>query len=672
VFFLYLCNVIEKSKEMTDEQLQENNYSASNIQVLEGLEAVRKRPAMYIGDISEKGLHHLVNETVDNSIDEAMAGYCTHIEVTINEDNSITVLDNGRGIPVDEHEKMHKSALEVVMTVLHAGGKFDKGSYKVSGGLHGVGVSCVNALSTHMMSQVYRNGHIYQQEYEKGKPLYDVKIVGDTDKTGTRQQFWPDPTIFTTTEYKYDIIARRMRELAYLNAGITITLTDLRPDEDGNLRQPEVFHAKEGLKEFVRYVDRHRTSIIGDPICLKTEKDGVPIEVALLYNSDYSENIHSYVNNINTIEGGTHLTGFRIALARTLKKYSDEDDQLRKQIEKAKIDVAQDDFREGLTAIISVKVAEPQFEGQTKTKLGNSEVNGAVQKAVGEAMTNYLEEHPKEAHTICEKVILAATARIAARKARESVQRKNPMTGGGLPGKLADCSNKDPKDCEIFLVEGDSAGGSAKQGRDRHFQAILPLRGKILNVEKVQWHRVFEAESVMNIIQSIGVRFGVDGEDSKEANIDKLRYDKIIIMTDADVDGSHIDTLIMTLFYRFMPQVIQGGHLYIATPPLYKCTYKKFSEYCYTEQQRQAFIDKYVAGDENSNLLHTQRYKGLGEMNPEQLWETTMNPENRLLKQVTIENAAEADEIFSMLMGDDVEPRREFIEKNATYANIDA
>ncbi|SEF55198.1 DNA gyrase subunit B [Xylanibacter ruminicola] len=658
---------------MTEEQLnQEQNYSASNIQVLEGLEAVRKRPAMYIGDISEKGLHHLVNETVDNSIDEAMAGYCTHIEVTINEDNSITVQDNGRGIPVDEHEKMHKSALEVVMTVLHAGGKFDKGSYKVSGGLHGVGVSCVNALSTHMMSQVFRNGHIYQQEYEKGKPLYDVKIVGDTDKTGTRQQFWPDGTIFTTTEYKYDIIAKRMRELAYLNAGITITLTDLRPDEEGNLRQPEVFHAKEGLKEFVRYVDRHRTSIIGDPICLKTEKDGVPIEVALLYNSDYSENIHSYVNNINTIEGGTHLTGFRIALARTLKKYADEDDQLRKQIEKAKIEVAQDDFREGLTAIISVKVAEPQFEGQTKTKLGNSEVNGAVQKAVGEAMTNYLEENPKEAHTICEKVILAATARIAARKARESVQRKNPMTGGGLPGKLADCSNKDPKECEIFLVEGDSAGGSAKQGRDRHFQAILPLRGKILNVEKVQWHRVFEAESVMNIIQSIGVRFGVDGEDSKDANIDKLRYDKIIIMTDADVDGSHIDTLIMTLFYRFMPQVIQGGHLYIATPPLYKCTYKKTSEYCYTEQQRQAFIDKYVAGNGDDKALHTQRYKGLGEMNPEQLWETTMNPENRLLKQVTIENAAEADEIFSMLMGDDVEPRREFIEKNATYANIDA
>ena len=639
---------------MAEELNKESNYSASNIQVLEGLEAVRKRPAMYIGDISEKGLHHLVNETVDNSIDEAMAGYCTHIEVTINEDDSITVQDNGRGIPVDEHEKMHKSALEVVMTVLHAGGKFDKGSYKVSGGLHGVGVSCVNALSTHMLSQVFRNGHIYQQEYEKGKPLYDVKIVGDTDLTGTRQQFWPDGSIFTTTEYKYDIIAKRMRELAYLNAGITITLQDMRPDEDGNLKK-EVFHAKEGLKEFVRYVDRHRTHLFDDVIYLKTEKQGVPIEVAVMYNTDYSENIHSYVNNINTIEGGTHLQGFRMALTRTLKKYADEDPNISKQIEKAKIELAGDDFREGLTAVISIKVAEPQFEGQTKTKLGNSEVAGAVQQAVGEALTNYLEEHPKEAKQICEKVVLAATARIAARKARESVQRKNPMTGGGLPGKLADCSEKDPKVCEIFLVE-----------------AILPLRGKILNVEKVQWHRVFEAESVMNIIQSIGVRFGVDGEGDREANIDKLRYDKIIIMTDADVDGSHIDTLIMTLFYRFMPQVIQGGHLYIATPPLYKCTYKKFSEYCYTEQQRQAFIDKYVAGDENASALHTQRYKGLGEMNPEQLWETTMNPENRLLKQVTIENAAEADEIFSMLMGDDVEPRRQFIEKNATYANIDA
>ena len=657
---------------MAEELNKESNYSASNIQVLEGLEAVRKRPAMYIGDISEKGLHHLVNETVDNSIDEAMAGYCTHIEVTINEDNSITVQDNGRGIPVDEHEKMHKSALEVVMTVLHAGGKFDKGSYKVSGGLHGVGVSCVNALSTHMLSQVFRNGHIYQQEYEKGKPLYDVKIVGDTDKTGTRQQFWPDGSIFTTTEYKYDIIARRMRELAYLNAGITITLTDLRPDEEGNLKQPEVFHAKDGLKEFVRYVDRHRTHLFDDVIYLKTEKQGTPIEVAVMYNTDYSENIHSYVNNINTIEGGTHLMGFRAALTRTLKAYADADPQISKQIEKAKIEIAGEDFREGLSAVISIKVAEPQFEGQTKTKLGNSEVAGAVQQAVGEALSNYLEEHPKEAKLICDKVVLAATARIAARKARESVQRKNPMTGGGLPGKLADCSNKDPQQCEIFLVEGDSAGGSAKSGRDRHFQAILPLRGKILNVEKVQWHRVFESESVMNIIQSIGVRFGVEGEGDREANIDKLRYNKIIIMTDADVDGSHIDTLIMTLFYRFMPQVIQGGHLYIATPPLYKCTYKKQSEYCYTEQQRQAFIDKYVAGNGEDKALHTQRYKGLGEMNPEQLWETTMNPENRLLKQVSIENAAEADEIFSMLMGDDVEPRREFIEKNATYANIDA
>ena len=670
------------NEKLGQNELEGENYSASNIQVLEGLEAVRKRPAMYIGDISEKGLHHLVNETVDNSIDEAMAGFCTHIEVTINEDNSITVQDDGRGIPVDEHEKMHKSALEVVMTVLHAGGKFDKGSYKVSGGLHGVGVSCVNALSSHMLSQVYRDGKIYQQEYEKGKPLYDVKVVGETNLRGTRQQFWPDATIFTTTEYKYDIIAKRMRELAYLNAGITIVLRDMRPNEEANesnvAHEPnkpyreEIFHAKEGLKEFVRYVDRHRTHLFDDVIYLKTEKQGTPIEVAVMYNTDYSENIHSYVNNINTIEGGTHLQGFRMALTRTLKKYADDDPNISKQIEKAKIELAGDDFREGLTAVISIKVAEPQFEGQTKTKLGNSEVSGAVQQAVGEALTNYLEEHPKEAKQICEKVVLAATARIAARKARESVQRKNPMSGGGLPGKLADCSNRDPKTCEIFLVEGDSAGGSAKQGRDRHFQAILPLRGKILNVEKVQWHRVFEAESVMNIIQSIGVRFGVEGEGDREANVDKLRYDKIIIMTDADVDGSHIDTLIMTLFYRFMPKVIQEGHLYIATPPLYKCTYKKFSEYCYTDQQRQAFIDKYVDGDENASALHTQRYKGLGEMNPEQLWETTMNPENRLLKQVTIENAAEADEIFSMLMGDDVEPRRQFIEKNATYANIDA
>ena len=656
---------------MAENQNNANNYSASNIQVLEGLEAVRKRPAMYIGDISEKGLHHLVNETVDNSIDEAMAGYCTDIEVTINEDNSITVEDNGRGIPVDEHEKLHKSALEVVMTVLHAGGKFDKGSYKVSGGLHGVGVSCVNALSTHMMSQVFRGGKIYQQEYEKGKPLYPVKVIGETDKRGTRQQFWPDPTIFTTTIYKWDIIASRMRELAFLNAGIKITLTDLRPDEEGKTKQM-VFHAKDGLKEFVRYVDRHRTHLFDDVIYLKTEKQGIPIEIAIMYNTDYSENIHSYVNNINTIEGGTHLTGFRMALTRTLKAYAEAEPTIAKQIEKAKVEIAPEDFREGLTAVISIKVAEPQFEGQTKTKLGNSEVQGAVQQAVNEALTDYLEEHPDEAKKICEKVVLAATARIAARKARESVQRKNFMTGGGLPGKLADCSIKDPKESEIFLVEGDSAGGSAKQGRDRFHQAILPLRGKILNVEKVQWHKVFEAESVMNIIQSIGVRFGVDGEDSKEANTDKLRYDKIIIMTDADVDGSHIDTLIMTLFYRFMPKVIEEGHLYIATPPLYKCSFKnKVSEYCYTEQQRQAFIDKYGEGVEDKNI-HTQRYKGLGEMNTEQLWETTMDPKTRLLKQVTIENAAHADEIFSMLMGDDVEPRREFIEQNATYANIDA
>ena len=656
---------------MAENQNTANNYSASNIQVLEGLEAVRKRPAMYIGDISEKGLHHLVNETVDNSIDEAMAGYCTDIEVTINEDNSITVEDNGRGIPVDMHEKLHKSALEVVMTVLHAGGKFDKGSYKVSGGLHGVGVSCVNALSTHMLSQVFRGGKIYQQEYEKGKPLYPVKVVGETNKRGTRQQFWPDPTIFTHTVYKWDIIANRMRELAFLNAGIKITLKDLRPDEEGKTKE-QVFHAKDGLKEFVRYVDRHRTHLFDDVIYLKTEKQGIPIEIAVMYNTDYSENIHSYVNNINTIEGGTHLTGFRMALTRTLKAYAEADPAISKQIEKAKVEIAPEDFREGLTAVISIKVAEPQFEGQTKTKLGNSEVQGAVQQAVNEALADYLEEHPDEAKRICEKVVLAATARIAARKARESVQRKNFMTGGGLPGKLADCSMKDPKECEIFLVEGDSAGGSAKQGRDRFRQAILPLRGKILNVEKVQWHKVFEAESVMNIIQSIGVRFGVDGEDSKEANTDKLRYDKILIMTDADVDGSHIDTLIMTLFYRFMPKVIEEGHLYIATPPLYKCTYRsKVSEYCYTEQQRQAFIDKYGEGTEDKNI-HTQRYKGLGEMNPEQLWETTMDPATRLLKQVTIENAAQADEIFSMLMGDDVEPRREFIEQNATYANIDA
>ena len=653
---------------MTEEQIHSNNgsYSAENIQVLEGLEAVRKRPAMYIGDISSKGLHHLVYEVVDNSIDEALAGYCDHIEVTINEDNSITVQDNGRGIPVDYHEKEKKSALEVVMTVLHAGGKFDKGSYKVSGGLHGVGVSCVNALSTHMTTQVFRNGKIYQQEYSCGHPLYSVKEVGTTDITGTRQQFWPDGTIFTETVYNYDILATRMRELAYLNAGIKISLTDLRvKDEEGNAKK-EIFYSEEGLKEFVRYVDSSREHFMNDVIYINTEKQGTPVEVAIMYNTSYNENVHSYVNNINTIEGGTHLAGFRRALTRTLKKYAEDN----KMLEKAKVEIAGDDFREGLTAVISIKVAEPQFEGQTKTKLGNNEVMGAVDQAVGEALTYYLEEHPKEAKLIVDKVILAAQARIAARKARESVQRKSPMSGGGMPGKLADCSSKDPEECELFLVEGDSAGGSAKQGRNRAFQAILPLRGKILNVEKAMWHKAFESDEVNNIIQALGIRFGVDGEDSKEANIDKLRYKKIIIMTDADGDGSHIDTLIMTLFFRYFPQVIQQGCLYIATPPLYLCTKGKAKEYCWTDQQRQKFIDTYGGGSENA--VHTQRYKGLGEMNPEQLWETTMNPENRMLKQVHLENAAEADYIFSMLMGEDVGPRRDFIEKNATYANIDA
>jgi DNA gyrase subunit B len=656
---------------MTQEDIEsEKNYSASNIQVLEGLEAVRKRPAMYIGDISEKGLHHLVYETVDNSIDEALAGFCTHIEVTINEDNSVTVQDNGRGIPVDMHEKEHKSALEVVMTVLHAGGKFDKGSYKVSGGLHGVGVSCVNALSTKMLSQVFRDGKIYQQEYHQGKALYPVKVVGETELKGTRQQFWPDNTIFITTTFKYDILANRMRELAYLNAGLTIKLTDMREkDEQGNPKQ-EVFHSKDGLKEFVRYIDSSRIHLFDDVIYINTEKQGVPIEVAIMYNTGYNENIHSYVNNINTIEGGTHLQGFRMALTRTLKKYADE--QCTKDLEKLeknKVEISGEDFREGLTAVISIKVAEPQFEGQTKTKLGNNEVMGAVQQAVGEALGNYLEEHPKDAKLIVDKVILAATARVAARKARESVQRKNPMSGGGLPGKLADCSDKDAANCELFIVEGDSAGGSAKQGRNRHFQAILPIRGKIFNVERVMWHKAFDHEEVNNIIQALGVRFGL-GEDSKEANYDKLRYYKTIIMTDADVDGSHIDTLLMTLFYRYMPELIRDGHLYIATPPLYRCRKGKVEEYCYTEVDRQRFMDKYNNGTEQG--VTTQRYKGLGEMNPEQLWETTMNPESRLLKQVSIDDAAGADYVFSMLMGEDVGPRREFIEQNATYANIDA
>ena len=658
---------------MTQEEKMngENNYSASNIQVLEGLEAVRKRPAMYIGDISEKGLHHLVYEVVDNSIDEALAGYCDNIEVFINEDNSITVQDNGRGIPVDYHEKEKKSALEVVMTVLHAGGKFDKGSYKVSGGLHGVGVSCVNALSTHMTTNVFRNGKVYQQEYSCGKPLYSVKEVGESDRTGTRQTFWPDGDIFTTTTYKYETLQNRLRELAYLNKGITITLTDLRDkDEDGNPRA-ETFHSEEGVKEFVRFLNNqnNNTPLIDDVIYLNTEKQGVPIEIAIMYNTGYRENLYSYVKNINTIEGGTHVVGFRTALTRVLKKYAEENNA--KAIEKAKIEIQGEDFREGLVTVISVKVAEPQFEGQTKTKLGNSEISGAVNQAVGEALNNYLEEHPKEAKQIVDKVILAATARIAARKARETVQRKSPMGGGGMPGKLADCSSRVPEECELFLVEGDSAGGSAKQGRSRATQAILPLRGKILNVEKAMWHKAFESDEVNNIITALGIRFGVDGEDdSKKANIDKLRYHKVIIMTDEDVDGAHIDTLIMTLFYRYMPEIIEAGHLYIANPPLYKCSKGKISEYCYDEAAREAFIQKY--GDGNEGSIHTQRYKGLGEMNPDQLWETTMNPETRILKQVTIENAANVDYIFSMLMGDDVAPRREFIEKNATYANIDA
>ena len=658
---------------MTQEEKMngENNYSASNIQVLEGLEAVRKRPAMYIGDISEKGLHHLVYEVVDNSIDEALAGFCDNIEVFINEDNSITVQDNGRGIPVDYHEKEKKSALEVVMTVLHAGGKFDKGSYKVSGGLHGVGVSCVNALSTHMTTNVFRNGKVYQQEYSCGKPLYSVKEVGESDRTGTRQTFWPDGDIFTTTTYKYETLQNRLRELAYLNKGITITLTDLRDkDEDGNPRA-ETFHSEEGVKEFVRFLNNqnNNTPLIDDVIYLNTEKQGVPIEIAIMYNTGYRENLFSYVNYINTIEGGTHVVGFRTALTRVLKKYAEENNA--KAIEKAKIEIQGEDFREGLVTVISVKVAEPQFEGQTKTKLGNSEISGAVNQAVGEALNNYLEEHPKEAKQIVDKVILAATARIAARKARETVQRKSPMGGGGMPGKLADCSSRVPEECELFLVVGDSAGGSAKQGRSRATQAILPLRGKILNVEKAMWHKAFESDEVNNIITALGIRFGVDGEDdSKKANIDKLRYHKVIIMTDADVDGAHIDTLIMTLFYRYMPEIIEAGHLYIANPPLYKCSKGKISEYCYDEAAREAFIQKY--GDGNEGSIHTQRYKGLGEMNPDQLWETTMNPETRILKQVTIENAANVDYIFSMLMGDDVAPRREFIEKNATYANIDA
>ena len=640
-------------------------YSADSIQVLEGLEAVRKRPAMYIGDISEKGLHHLVYEVVDNSIDEALAGFCSQIDVVINEDNSITVTDDGRGIPVGIHEKEGKSALEVVLTVLHAGGKFDKGTYKVSGGLHGVGVSCVNALSTYLKAEVRREGKIHMQEFSCGKPLHGVEVVGTADTTGTTISFKPDGSIFTVTEYKYEILATRLRELAFLNAGVSLTLTDKRViKEDGSFKS-ELFRSEEGLKEFVRYVDRSKESLIPDVIHIVTEKQGIPVEVAMTYNTSFNESVFSYVNDINTIEGGTHLAGFRRGLTRTLKKYAEDS----KLLEKAKVEIQGDDFREGLTAVISIKVAEPQFEGQTKTKLGNSEVTGAVDKAIGEALGYYLEEHPKEAKIIVDKVVLAAQARQAARKARELVQRKSPMTGGGLPGKLADCSSKDAAICELFLVEGDSAGGTAKQGRDRVFQAILPLRGKILNVEKAMDHKVFESEEIQNIFRAMGVTIGTE-EDPKELNLSKLRYHKVIIMTDADVDGSHIATLILTFFFRRMRSLIENGYVYLATPPLYLCKKGKVEEYCWTEQQRQAFIDKYGGGNENQ--IHTQRYKGLGEMNDHQLWDTTMNPENRTLKQITIDSAAEADQIFAMLMGEEVGPRREFIEENATYANIDA
>lgn len=642
-----------------------NEYSAESIQVLEGLEAVRKRPAMYIGDISEKGLHHLVYEVVDNSIDEALAGFCTMVDVVINKDNSITVTDNGRGIPVDIHEKEGKSALEVVLTVLHAGGKFDKGTYKVSGGLHGVGVSCVNALSTYLKAEVRRNGKIYMQEYSCGKPKHDVIVVGDADTTGTTISFKPDGSIFTVTEYKYDILATRLRELAFLNAGITLRLTDKRVVKENGEYKSETFHSTEGLKEFVRYIDRSKEKLIPDVIHIVTEKQNIPVEVAMTYNTSYNESVFSYVNDINTIEGGTHLAGFRRGLTRTLKKYAEDS----KLLEKAKVEIQGDDFREGLTAVISIKVAEPQFEGQTKTKLGNSEVTGAVDQAIGEALGYYLEEHPKEAKMIVDKVILAAQARQAARKARELVQRKSPMTGGGLPGKLADCTSKDAAECELFLVEGDSAGGTAKQGRDRMFQAILPLRGKILNVEKAMDHKIFESEEIQNIYRAMGVTVGTE-DDPKALNLSKIRYHKVIIMADADVDGSHIATLILTFFFRRMRALIENGYVYLATPPLYLCKKGKIEEYCWTDQQRQAFIDKY--GNGNENQIHTQRYKGLGEMNDHQLWDTTMNPEHRTLKQITIDNAAEADQIFSMLMGEDVGPRREFIEENATYANIDA
>ena len=657
----------ELEQNMSEEIEQTNNeYSADSIQVLEGLEAVRMRPSMYIGDVNTKGLHHLVYEVVDNSIDEALAGYCKNIDVTINEDNSISVSDDGRGIPTGMNQKENRSALEVVMTILHAGGKFDKGSYKVSGGLHGVGVSCVNALSTKLVATIYREGKIWRQEYSKGFPLADVQVIGETDRTGTTIYFKPDDSIFYVTEYKYDILAARLRELAYLNWGIRLSLTDKRTiDPDTNEFKSEVFYSEKGLSEFVEYLDETREKLIDETIHITTEKNGIPIEVAMHYNTEFKENVYSYVNNINTIEGGTHLAGFRRGVMQTLKTYADNSGMLSK----LKFDISGEDFREGLTAIISVKVAEPQFEGQTKTKLGNTEVGSAVAQAVSVALANYLEEHPKDARAIVDKVILAAQARHAARKARELVQRKTVLSGSGLPGKLADCSDNNPENCEIFLVEGDSAGGTAKQGRDRKFQAILPLRGKILNVEKALAHRVWESEEIKMIFQALGITIGT-AEDSKAVNLEKIRYHKIVIMADADVDGAHIATLIMTLFFRYMRSVIENGYLYIATPPLYSVKKGKEQRYCWTEEQRLQLIQEMGAGKESS--LHIQRYKGLGEMTAEQLWDTTMSPDGRTLRQVTIENAAEADRIFSMLMGDDVPPRRQFIEQNATYANIDA
>ncbi|MEQ9187884.1 MAG: DNA topoisomerase (ATP-hydrolyzing) subunit B [Cryomorphaceae bacterium] len=649
---------------MSEKEKPEGNYSASNITVLEGLDAVRKRPSMYIGDTGARGLHHLVYEVVDNSIDEALAGHASTIFVTINEDNSITVVDDGRGIPVDMHEKEKKSALEVVMTVLHAGGKFDKGSYKVSGGLHGVGVSCVNALSTDLKATVYRNGKIYQQEYKIGKPQYDVKEVGTTDKSGTEIWFLPDSSIFSVSEYNFETLSNRLRELAYLNKGIRLSLTDRREtDDDGSFMKTE-YYSDRGLAEFVEFIDEGREKLIPDTMYMEGEKNGIPVEISMQYNTSFSENLHSYVNNINTREGGTHLAGFRSGLTRTLKRYADESGLLTK----LKFDILGDDFREGLTAVISVKVMEPQFEGQTKTKLGNPEVRGAVDQAVGEMLSNYLEEHPKEAKIIVEKVILAAQARHAARKAREMVQRKNVLTGSGLPGKLADCSERDPMKCEIFLVEGDSAGGTAKQGRDRKFQAILPLRGKILNVEKAMQHKIFDNEEIKNIYTALGVRVGTE-EDSKALNLEKLRYHKVVIMCDADVDGSHIATLILTFFFRYMKELIELGYIYIAAPPLYLVKKGAQQHYAWSDDERDRIALELKGGkDANVNI---QRYKGLGEMNALQLWETTMNPEFRTMRRVTIDNAADADHTFSMLMGDEVPPRREFIEKNAKYAKID-